>query len=169
MTKAKTESVADLVERARAHRLASDEVPPASIIGAVAGRKYSVIVTRDYTDKQLPAIRRYQEQRGYTLCDGGEFMIGEPNAEIWWTPQEVGDDEWKDEFIANLLNPAWLNLQGRRTNHGIAKRVMELATKYHDFAKLKPTEVNPESVQAAKDAVIRHVRATSIPDLQARY
>ena len=118
--------------------------------------------TRDYTDKQLPALRKMLTQRGYRLADAGEFMIGEPDAEIWVTDPEIGDDEWKDEFIANLLNPAWLNLQQRRKNHGIARKVLEQAVKYHDH------RLTPDVRDAAKVALERLIRSSPIIDLQVR-
>lgn len=159
-------SINDQVLKARARRQASDDVPPASIVNAQSDRKYSVIVTRDYSDKQLPAVRKWQGDRGYVLAESGEFMVGEPDAEIWAAPKEIGDDEWKDDFIRCLLDPNWVQLQSRRANHGIAKKVFELALKVHEADEKKST---PEARAIAKDALVKLVRATPIPDLQARY
>jgi len=154
---------AELVASARAHRTSGNDIAPGSYVGALPGHKYSSIVTRDYQPGQLAAIRKALANRGYGLATNGEFMIGEPDAEIWAAPAAIRDDEWKDEFIANLLSPAWVNLQSRRSNHGIARKVLAEALKYHD------SKITPEARQAAKVAIESIVRNNPISDLQARY
>jgi len=155
-------TIAERVEAARLHRGASQEVPPGTVVGAREGSVYAVFITRDYAPEQIKGLRKQQALKGYELATDGEFMIGEADAEIWSAPKEIGDDAWKDEFLTSLLNEAWLDLQVRRPNNGIARKVLELAKKVHARG------VDPDARNAAREALTAHVRATPIESLQVR-
>lgn len=153
---------AQQVVEARAARAASGEIAPGSVVNAVEGAGYAVFIAREYPVLQAEAMRKEFRRRGYVPATNGELLVGEPDAEIWRTSKAIADDGWKDEFIANLLSENWFQMQRRRPNHGIAKRVIEMAMKVHD------PKVSPESRAAAKSALEAHVRATPIFDLQTR-
>lgn len=162
-TKAAPEKTeAELVAEARAARGANSEVAPGSIVNGRPDRVYALFITREYPPAQAEALRKQWARLGYSPATNGELLVGEPDAEVWSAPKAIGDDTWKDEFLANLLNHAWLNLQTRRPNHGIAKRIVEGALKCHDG------KATPDARAAAKKALEVLVRSTPIADLQTR-
>jgi len=156
-------TLAERIESARLHRGTASEIPPGTIVGAREDSVYAVFVIRDYHEAQLKSLRKHMALRGYELASDGEFLVGDADVEIWRAPKEIGDDAWKDEFLACLLNEAWVDLQIRRPNHGIARKCVELAKRVHE-PRLTPTDR-----QKARDELTRHVRLTPIPGLQVHY
>lgn len=156
-------TIADRVAAARAHRAASADVAPGTVCNAVEGLRYSVVVKRDYADAQYASLVEMLKRRGYTPATNGEFLIAEPDAQVFAAPKEIGDDEWKDEFLEKLLTLSWVRLQERRHNHGIARRVFEIALRVHD------ERVPAEGRRAARAELTALVRNSDIGVLQARY
>lgn len=165
----------DAVLKAREVRGAAQSIAPGTVLGAEDGYRYQYIVVRDYPadGRQVAAIRKHLLGRGFEACTGpeakagtgAEFVVGEPDAEIWRVSQAIADDEWKDEFLANLRNPSWFELQRRRGNHGIAKKVLQLAVAYHD-SNAKDHARDREDAAQRLEAL---VRATPILGLQVHY
>lgn len=161
----------DRVAKARAARSESGAGAPGDVVNAEAGFRYTYFVVRDYPadGRQVAAMRRQLEARGYEPRTGpsvkgeatGEFVIGEPDAEIWRTSRDVADDEWKDELLACLRNVNWFENQRRRENHGIAKRVLALTEALH-----KATGADRVAADRALEA---HIRNTPVSGLQVHY
>ena len=161
---------ADAMLKARRARAEASGVAPGSVAGAEPGFRYTYIVTRDYPadGRQVAAIRKHLAERGYEPRTGpgasvasDEFVAGEPDAEIYRAPSPIADDEWKDEFLLSLKNPAWFENQRRRENHGIAKKALELATTFHKATGTERT--------AAERRLEEHVRNTPVLGLQVIY
>ncbi len=171
MANPKPQQTDEAILKARRARGDSAGGSPGSVVGAESGWRYTYFVVRDYpTDgRQVAAIRKNLADRGYEPRNGPafkgdaglEFVVGEPDAEIWRTSEAIAADEWKDEFLAALRNVNWFENQRRRENHGIAKRVLALAEALHRAQGTARNEAD-----AALEA---YVRNTPVLGLQVQY